>query len=104
MTPIRSKRSAKYKLGHNRFPNISVKVYPELFLIVGLAPADDGTDLAAQEAETSGRRPTPGHPSECLSLLILHNPGRSIAHDVNRISYFRRRLTGFLDMKRKRLR
>jgi hypothetical protein len=69
-------------------------VHPELFLIVGLAPADDGTDLTAQEAETFGRRPTPGHPSESLSLLILHNPGRAIAHDVNRISYFRRRDCG----------
>jgi hypothetical protein len=94
VTPIRSKPSAKYKHRHNRFPNISVKAYPELFLIVGLAPPDDGTDLAAQEAETFGRRPTPGHSPECLSLLILYNPGRAIAHDVNRISYFRRRDCG----------
>ena len=55
VTPIRSKRSAKYKLRHNRFPNISVNVHPEFFLIVGLAPAHDGADLAAEKVESFGR-------------------------------------------------
>lgn len=50
-----SKLSTEYKLRHNRLPNISVKVHPELFLIVGLAPAHDGADLAAEEVESFGR-------------------------------------------------
>src|SRR4051812_648561 len=61
--------SAEYKLRHNGFPDISVEVHPELFFIVGLAPAHDGADLAAHEAETFGRRPASGHASELLPLL-----------------------------------
>jgi hypothetical protein len=50
-----SKLSAEHKLWYNDFPNISVKVHPELFLTVGLAPAHDGADLAAEEVESFGR-------------------------------------------------
>jgi hypothetical protein len=45
---------AEYKLRQNRFPDISVKVHPVLFLVVGLAPAHDGADLAAHELRSSG--------------------------------------------------
>lgn len=50
-----SKLSAKYKLRHNCLPDISVKVHPVLFLVVGLAPAHDRADLAAEEPEVFGR-------------------------------------------------
>ena len=88
------KLSAEYKLRHDRFPDIPVKVHPVLFPVVGLAPAHDGADLAAQEAETF-REATSSWPSfQVLALLVLHHPGRVIAHDMDRISYFRRRDCG----------
>ena len=67
----KGKLSSEYELRHYRFPDILVKARPELFLVVGLAPAHDGADLTAQEADITGRRPTPGHPSERLSLFVL---------------------------------
>lgn len=46
--------SPEYQLRYDRFPDISVKVHLILFLVVGLAPAHDGADFAAQKAEALG--------------------------------------------------
>src|SRR5690606_35076961 len=75
----------------DNLPLVPSKVVAKLFTAVGLAPADDGADLAAEEAKTRRMRPAPGHAAKCLAVTIQNHPCEALARELDRVADLGRR-------------
>ena len=82
--------SPKDQFGKDSFPLFATDHVLKLFRIIGLPPADDGTDFSTLESQPFRWDEAAGHAPERLPLGILDEPSFSVPSNGDRIAHLGR--------------